>query len=397
MKLSILISGAGVAGPTLAYWLNVYGFAATLVERAPALRGGGYVIDFWGLGYDIAEAMGLLPEIESVGYRMQELRVVNDSGRRIAGFGTKVFRELTGGRYVTLARSDLSRLIYNRAKASNEIVFGDEITGIHQDREGVSVTLARGKERRFDLVIGADGLHSKTRKLVFGAQERFERHLGYTVAAFEVAGYRPRDERVYTMYCKPGRMVGRFALHQDRTLLLFVFVSDRDVAPDQAEIAAQKAIVREAFKGGGWECGAILPELDRTDELYFDRVSQIQMEGWSRGRVALIGDAAFCVSLLAGQGSALAMISAYVLAGELARARGDYAQTFTRYENLLRPFILKKQAAAKMFASSFAPKTGFGLFVRNQIIKALRIPVLARLTIGRDISDTIKLPDYRSN
>ncbi len=392
MNLSILISGAGIAGPTLAFWLNHYGFAVTLAERAPALRSGGYVIDFWGLGYDIAGMMNLLPEIGRAGYRMEELRIVDDKGRRIAGFGTKVFGELTGGRYVTLARSDLARLIFDKAKDSNGIVFGDEIAGICQDRGGVSVTFASGKERRFDMVIGADGLHSKTRKLVFGAQEQFERYLSYTVAAFEVSGYRPRDERVYVMYSKPGRMVGRFALHNDRTLFLFVFVSDREVSEDRSDIARQNAILRDAFKGGGWECPAILSELGKTNELYFDRVSQIQMERWSKGRIALIGDAAFCVSLLAGQGSALAMVSAYVLAGELAKARGDYTQAFTRYENRLRPFILKKQAAAKMFASSFAPKTRFGLFVRNQVIKALRIPGLARLTIGQDISDTMTLP-----
>lgn len=261
----------------------------------------------------------------------------------------------------------------------------------------MSVRFASAKERRFDLVIGADGLHSKLRGLVFGAQGQFEYYLGYTVAAFEVLGYRPRDEGVYVIYSKPGRMEGRFALHGDRTLFLFVFVSDYHAAPDQCDVAAKKAIVREKFRDDGGECGAVLSELNRTDELYFDRVSQIQMEGWSKGRIALIGDAAFCLSLLAGQGSALAMLSAYVLAGELAKARGDYAQAFARYENLLRPFILKKQAAARLFASSFAPKTRFGLFVRNQVIRVLRIPGLATLTIGRDISDTMKLPDYCSN
>ena len=316
MSLSILISGAGVAGPCLAYWLNRHGFAVTLVERASALRSGGYGIDFWGLGYDIAELMGLLPEIKSVGYHMQELRIVDESGQRVAGFGTRVFSELTGGRYITLARSDLSRLIFDRVKDSTEIVFGDEVAEIYQDPQGAGVTFADGEERRLDLVIGASGLHSRTRKLVFGPQVQFERYLGYTVAAFEASGYRPPDELVYVMYNKPGRMVGRFALHRDHTLFLFVFISDYDVASIQSEIVAQKAIVREAFRDGGWECGAILSTLDRTDGLYFDRVSQIQMPRWSEVRIALVGDAAFCVSLLAGQGAALAMLSAYVLAGE---------------------------------------------------------------------------------
>jgi 2-polyprenyl-6-methoxyphenol hydroxylase-like FAD-dependent oxidoreductase len=166
-------------------------------------------------------------------------------------------------------------------------------------------------ERLFDLVIGADGLHSSVRKLAFGSEDRFERQLGYVVAAFEVRGYRPRDEDVYEIHSGPGRMLGRFALHDDRTLFLFVFAADVDPSPMRLDQPAQKT----RFGDGKWECARVLGELDRTQDLYFDRVSQIKMETWSRNRVALVGDAAFCVSLMAGQGSALAMTAAYVLAG----------------------------------------------------------------------------------
>ena len=393
MAESVLISGIGIAGPTLAHWLNRSGFHCTLVDKSPALRSGGYVIDFWGLGYEIAERMGLLSEIDAAGYHMQELRVVDDRGQRISGFGTRVFGELTGGRYITLARSDLSRLIFDTIKNSSEVLFSNEVASLREDTEGVDVTLADGKERRFDLVIGADGLHSRIRTLTFGPERRFERHLGYTVAAFEVSGYRPRDEGVYMLYSRPGRMAGRFALHDDRTLFLLIFVGDYSVPHNRNDLSAQKAIVKDHFKGCGWECEAILSELDASKELYFDSVSQIKLGRWSQGRVALIGDAAFCVSLLAGQGSALAMIAAYVLAGELVKSKGDYEVAFRRYECLLRPFMEKKQEAARTFASSFAPKTRFGLFVRNQVMKALRIPGLAKLTIGRGITDRLTLPD----
>ena len=396
MAASVLISGIGIAGPTLAHWLNRSGFLCTLVDKSPALRSGGYVIDFWGLGYEIADRMGLLPEIDAVGYHMQELRVVNDRGQRISGFGTRVFEELTGGRYITLARSDLSRLIFDTIKNSSEVLFSNEVASLRQDMQGVDVTLADGKERRFDLVIGADGLHSQIRTLTFGPAQQFERHLGYTVAAFEVSGYRPRDEGVYMLYGRPGRMAGRFALHDDRTLFLLIFVGDYSVPHNRDELSAQKTIVKNHFKDCGWECEAILSELDASTELYFDSVSQIKLEKWSRDRVALIGDAAFCVSLLAGQGSALAMTAAYVLAGELAKSKGDYEAAFRRYEGSLRPFMEKKQEAARTFASSFAPKTRFGLFVRNQVTKALRIPELAKLTIGRGITDRVTLPDYFS-
>ena len=390
---AVLISGAGIAGPTLAFWLKAAGFEPTLIERAPALRAGGYVIDFWGLGYDIAERMGLATDIDRMGYHMRELRIVDDRGERVTGFGTKVFNELSGGRFVTLGRSDLSRLLFEKIKDTTKIIFGTEIVDLQEHADSVQVQFNTGDERRFDLVIGADGLHSNVRRLVFGPEDRFEKQLGYLVAAFEVRGYRPRDEDVYVIYSEPGRMLGRFALHADRTLFLFVFAADVDPLP--AVLDLQKAMLRERFGDGKWECSRILGELDRTQDLYFDRVSQIMLDSWSRGRVALAGDAAFCVSLMAGQGSALAITAAYVLAGELAKARGRHEVAFGKYEELLRAYIEMKQRGAERFAGAFAPRTQFGLFFRNQVIKAFAIPGLARLAFGRDIIDTMQLPDYR--
>ncbi|EIG62709.1 FAD-binding domain [Bradyrhizobium sp. WSM1253] len=385
---TVLISGAGIAGPTLAYWLKAAGYAPTLVERASALRRGGYVIDFWGLGYDIAERMGLLPAIENAGYRAREMRIVDDHGRRIAGFGTDVLDDLTGGRYVTLARSDLSRLLYGTVRDGVETIFDEEIVGLEQQPEWVDVQLRRGGSRRFDLVVGADGLHSQVRSLAFGSIGTFERNLGYGVAAFETRGYRRRDENVYLMHNRPGRMIGRFALCNDRTLFLFVFRGD-------AGGPAAKAQLRDLYRDARWECPDILNELERTDDLYCDRVSQIRMDGWSRGRVVLIGDAAFCVSLVAGQGSALAMISAYVLAGELARADGRHEQAFSAYETRLRSYIGAKQRGAERFAAAFAPRTSWGLWFRNQVVKAFSFPGAARLAIGRDLADKLDLPTYR--
>jgi 2-polyprenyl-6-methoxyphenol hydroxylase-like FAD-dependent oxidoreductase len=393
---TVLICGAGISGPTLAFWLQAAGFRTTLVENAPALRTGGYVIDFWGLGYDIADRLGLASDIERVGYHMRELQIVNDRGKRVAGFGTSVFRELTGGHFVTLGRSDLSRLLFEKIKRTTEVIFGDEITDLQENVDGVQVRFKHRGERRFDLVIGADGLHSTVRKLVFGPQELFEKHLGYIVAAFEVCGYRPRDEDVYVIYSEPGRMVARFALHDDRTLFLFVFVADVGSAKAMTDLSAQKAVLRERFGTDRWECQRILGELDRTQDLYFDRVSQIKMKRWSKGRVALVGDAAFCVSLMAGQGSALAMTAAYVLAGEIAKGGGRHDEAFGKYEGLLRAYIGSKQQGAERFAAAFAPKTRFGLFLRNQVIKAFAVPRLARLAFGRDIIDTLQLPDYGS-
>ena len=306
-----------------------------------------------------------------------------------------MFRELTGGRYVTIGRGDLSRLLFDTIKNNTEVIFGDEVIGLQEQTDSVQITFKHGSQRRFDLVVGADGLHSTVRRLVFGSQERFEMQLGYIVAAFEASGYRPRDEDVYVTYCRPGRMLGRVSLSDDRTLFLFVFATDIGARSEMLDPAAQKAMLSDAFDDGNWETSRILVELERTQDLYFDRVSQIKMPAWSQGRVALMGDAAFCVSLMAGQGAALAMTAAYVLAGELGKAGQRHEKAFYNYERILRSFIESKQKGAARFASAFAPRTRLGLFLRNQIIKASAIPGVARLSFGRDIIDTLKLPDYR--
>jgi 2-polyprenyl-6-methoxyphenol hydroxylase-like FAD-dependent oxidoreductase len=390
---TVLISGAGIGGPTLAYWLKIAGFEPTIIEHAPTLRSGGYVIDFWGLGYDIAERMGLIEQINRAGYHIRDMRVVDAKGRRISGFGTSVFRELTGGRYVTVGRSALSQLLFEKVNRDIEAIFGDQIIEIDDQKTHVKVRLESGAELRFDFVVGADGLHSVVRRLVFGPHDRFEKRLGYVVAAFEAPGYRPRNEDVYMMHNEPGRMVGRVSLRDDKTLVLFVFAEDADTPIH--DLPAQKRLVRSKFGNSRWECRSILDALDDAPEVYFDRVSQIRMEHWSSGRVALVGDAAYCVSLLAGQGSALAMTGAYILAGEIAKAAGQHDIAFANYEKILRGFVEKKQRGAERFASAFAPKTRLGLFFRNRVIRAAAIPGFARFTFGRDIIDTLQLPDYQ--
>lgn len=391
---TVLISGAGIGGPTLAYWLKAAGLEPTLVEVAPAPRSGGFVIDFWGVGYDIAERMGLTPEIERIGYHIREMRIVDGNGERIAGFGTRVFRELTGGRFVTLGRSDLSRLLIDKIKDATEIFYNDEIVALQDSMDGVQVRFRNRVEGRFDLVIGADGLHSGVRRLSFGAPEMFEKQLGYVAAAFEVRGYRPRDEGVYVMYGEPGRLIGRFALREDRTLFLFILAEKNFPFVEMPGLPEQKAMLRRHFESGEWECPSILAELDRTEDLYFDRISQIVMTPWSRGRICLLGDAASCVSLLAGQGAALAMTAGYVLAGELLQANGFHRRAFASYESLLHRYTVSKQRIAERFGAAFVPETKLGLILRNQVIKACALPGIARFTFGRDIFDTLQLRTY---
>lgn len=396
---NVLISGAGIAGPTLAYWLDHYGIFSTIVEKSSHLRTDGYIIDFWGAGFDIAGRMGLLPEIIREGYRVQEVRVVNSSGKRVAGFPAQAFARATQGRYASLPRGMLASLIYKKIESRVEVIFGDAIAQLEQTEKKVHATFESGKTGEFDLVIGADGLHSRVRELVFGPEKSFEKYLGYKVAAFQVDAYRPRDELVYVMYTTVGHQVARFALRDDRTMFLFIFADESADSGETRNIEAQKKLLRKHFEHGGWECARILELLDGCKDLYFDRISQIQMnpperDSWSRGRVTLVGDAAFCVSLLAGQGSALAMAAAYILAGEIHQAQDDYALAFARYQQQFGPFVLKKQKAALGFAGTFAPKSKIEMFLRNQVMNLMKISWITDFIASRGLTDKISLPDY---
>lgn len=394
--MRIAINGAGIAGPTLAYWLLRGGHEPVLIEKAPQFRTGGYVVDFWGVGYTIAERMGILPEVRAAGYSVQELRLVDDRGRKVGGFSAAVFRRLARDRFTSLPRGDLASAIYRAIEGRVETIFGNGISAIEERASDILVSLEHGPPRDFDLVIGADGLHSAVRGLAFGPEEQFEKRLGYHVAAFEVEGYRPRDELVYVSHTSPGRQVARFSLRGDRTMFLFVFANEHMAGPEPQDGGARKATLRQIFGDAGWECPQILRSMDRIEGIYFDRVSQIRMERWSKGRIMLIGDAAACVSLLAGEGTGLAMAEAYVLAGELGRAGDDYREAFRRYEQRLRPFIEGKQASAGRFAAAFAPKTRAGTWFRNQVTKLLAIPLITHLFVGPGLRDNIDLPNYEA-
>jgi 2-polyprenyl-6-methoxyphenol hydroxylase-like FAD-dependent oxidoreductase len=394
--MRIAISGAGIAGPSLAHWLHRSGHQPTLIEKAPRFRTGGYVIDFWGVGYTIAERMGVLPDVLTAGYSFRELRLVDKRGRNVGGFSTDVLRRLTNGRFTSLPRGDLAGIIYRTIENHVETIFDNSISGIEESDGGVRVAFERGAARDFELVVGADGLHSTVRRLAFGSEEKFEKQLGYRVATFEVEGYRPRDDLVYVAHASPGRQFGRIALRHDRTMFLLVFRADLMTGLEPSNLTETRAVLRDVFGDAGWESPQILEAMERAENIYFDRVSQIRMGTWSKGRVMLIGDAACAVSLLAGEGTGVAIMQAYVLAGELDRARGDYRAAFSNYENQLRAFVEGKQIAAENFASSFLPETALGLWLRNQVTRLMRLPGIADWLIGRSVivRDDFDLPNY---
>jgi len=392
--MDVLISGAGIAGPALAFWLTKGGHNVTIVETASKIRDGGYVIDFWGIGFDIAEKMGVLPMILKKGYQVKEVRYIGPAGERSGGFTTDAIVKATGGRFTSIKRSDISEILFRAVEPDVETIFGDSILRLEQDARRVGVEFRNNKPREFDLVFGCDGLHSNVRQLAFPGEERAGKFLGYYVAAFNAKAYPHRNELVYMMRSLPGKQVSRFSMRDDNTLFLFVFRSELLTGGIPDQIGEQRRSLASIFKDAGWEIDDILTALDRTDELYFDQVSQIQLDRWHNGRSALVGDAAAAVSLLAGEGTGLAIAEAYTLAGELERSSGNHAEAFIAYHSRLGEFLRRKQRSAASFASFFAPKTDLGVTLRNWSTKLLSVPILSKYVIERTVMDDIELPEY---
>jgi 2-polyprenyl-6-methoxyphenol hydroxylase-like FAD-dependent oxidoreductase len=387
----ILINGAGIAGPTLAYWLKRFGHEPVLLERAPSFRIGGYVIDFWGLGYELAERMGVLPALLERGYRMEHLQMVDARGSEVARTSVETIRASVGDRFTSVARADVAAALLGACEGV-PLLFGNSVARLEPDAAGVTVELSDGRTERFDLVVGADGLHSRVRTLAFGDEAGCERALGCHVAAVRVADYPHRDELTYVSHTVPKRQVARVALRGGETLILFICRSELvDGAGAEQDV---KATLRRVFGSMAWEVPEMLERLDASADVYFDGVSQIRLEHWSRGRVALVGDAAACVSFLAGEGTGLAMVEAYVLAGELHRAGGDWARGLREYETRLARFIRGKQDAALKLRGFFVPETRLGLRARNLLVNAFAVPFIARQVVGRAVRDALTLPDY---
>src|SRR6266540_894589 len=247
---------------------------------------------------------------------------------------------------------------------------------------------------RFDLVAGCDGLHSGVRQIVWGAEKEFEKYLGYYCASFLTTNYPHREERAYTSYAEPGRQISRYALRGDCTVFLLIFARQQALARSLDQAIAKEMLV-ERFADDRWsEVAEILKRLGSCDDLYFDSVSQIQMPAWSKGRIVLVGDAAFCPSLLAGEGAGFALAGAYLLAGELQRASGDHIAAYRAYEQRFRPFIERKQKAAQQFASSFTHKTRLGLFVRDLVLRFTAFSPVSNWLMRRFVTDQFELPDY---
>jgi 2-polyprenyl-6-methoxyphenol hydroxylase-like FAD-dependent oxidoreductase len=387
----VLITGAGIAGPTLAYWLVRSGYRPTLLEFAPTLRTGGYMIDFWGPGYTVAERMGLTPQLRQRGYDIREICVTDHAGRTRVRVPTAAMKDALANRFFSIMRGDLARMLFNSVASDVETIFGDSVQALTQHADGVEVQFTRTPRRRFDLVIGADGMHSRIRELMLPGPHEFERELGYRVAAFTARQYPLQDPLAYVTRTIPGRQVARCTLRNGRTTFLMILASELLVKQSLGTISKRKQALASTLMGIGQEEGQIRSALEDCDDLYFDVVKQIQLPTWSEGRVALIGDAAYCPSLLAGQGASLAMVGAYILAGELATAP-DHVAAFMAYERRLKPFVERVQRSAVRLGGWFAPRTRAGLWVRNELTRAAAIPAVSRLLARRMSGSELALP-----
>ncbi|UQA59919.1 FAD-dependent monooxygenase [Polyangium aurulentum] len=377
MARSILVSGAGIAGPALACRLGRAGFSVTVVERSPALRRGGQAVDFRGpVHMRVLREMGLFEALAERRTHMGALQVVDARGRVVFTLPPS----FASGE-LEIERGDLVDVLFQKSRDSAEYIFGDSIASIAQDGRGVDVTFERERPRRFDLVVGADGIHSRVRALAFGEERCYVRHHGYSVATFRVPNLLGLERRGL-IYSEPGRAVCLSSTRSvEEAVVMLVFTDSNEP-------------LRARFAGMGWEVPRLLPYLDGASDLYTDTISRVDVDGLSRGRVVLLGDAGYGATI-GGQGTGVAVVAAYVLAGELAR-EADHARAFARYEAAIAGYARGCQATARHMGPFFAPRSRVAITLRNAMYRALTSRPLAgvfeRMTAGA--ASDVTLPTY---
>jgi 2-polyprenyl-6-methoxyphenol hydroxylase-like FAD-dependent oxidoreductase len=362
----VLISGAGVAGLALAVLLRRFGFEPVVVERAPAPRDGGQAVDLRGAAIDVAERMGISEAVRAARTGTRGMSYVDAAGKRVGSvngaFG------VIDPQDVEIVRGDLVNILHDVAKDDVEYIFDDSITSLTEDSDGVTVTFERSPARRFGLVVGADGLHSRVRNLAFGPESNFIDHLGLYLSVFTV----PNDlslDHWQLIHVTPGKSVTVTAARENREARAIFFFASEPLSYDYRDRDQQQELLTSAFALEGWEVPRLLRAMRETPDFYFDSVSQIRMTRWTTGRITLVGDAGYCPSPLSGQGSSLALVGAYVLANDLFEAKGDRGGALARYQQTMEKFVERNQAIAKGNAKRFTPTSRRQIWLQSQGMK----------------------------
>ena len=352
-SIRVLVAGASIAGPALAHWLRWRGAEVTVVERAPELRPGGQAVDARGVAKEVIARMGLDAAVRAARTDTAGAYTVDVDGNVLETFRAD---DHDGDGYIAeieILRGDLSRVLYEDTRDGVEYLFGDRIAELAQDADGVDVAFVGGERWRFDLVVGADGLHSALRAMVFGPHERYVRHLGLVLAFYTVPNEFGLDRWLIDYQeSESGRSAGLRPLQDATRAMAMLSFPAADFDVDYRDVQAQKRLLRERMAGLGWLTPRILAHLDDTPDFYLDQVAQVVMDRWSSGRVGLLGDAAFSSSPMSGGGTGLALVGAYMLAGELAAAGWDPQAGFTGYERRMRPFVEANQEIGRLHVHS---------------------------------------------
>ena len=370
----ILISGGGIAGLTLAIELKRRGFEPVVVEREPGLRREGYMMDFLGSGWDVASRMGLTERLRAIRYPIEIGEFIDASGTAYASFPVDRVRQALDNKYVYLRRPDLERILAERAhEVGVEIRYGQSIATLDDRSDAICARFEGGADEVFSLVIGADGVHSRVRELIFGPERQFARFLGLYVAAFHVpSGRFPIGHKV-ELYEEIGRVAFLYPLSDSQLDATLVFSHAEMAIPHDDRIG----VLRDIYRGSGWITQDVIEAYTGEEPVYFDSATQIVMPRWHRGRVALIGDACGCLTLLAGQGSHMAMAGGYVLARELAH-QPSHEAAFAAYQAFIKPAVDKRQNDARRFVKIFVPTAKSHAWLRRLFIRTFFNPLVLR-------------------